>query len=425
MQDMTPPKGDRSIRNAVPITRRDAPPHRTADDVGLDLRPPHRGGRRNLLGNIARAFSVIAACVVLGLLLSTLFEGATVTVHPKKQTLSLDGRTLTASPNATVGNLTYQTVSITQSATTSVTTTKTAHVAKQAIGVITVYSNDTTSRRLIKNTRFAAPDGKIYRLKDSVVVPAATKSTDGATEPGSVIATIYADAAGDEYNRTDGTQFTIPDFMGTPRYKLFSALSQGPIAGGFIGEQPVVAPADMTAAETTLKQTLDASLLTSLAQAIPQGSVEVTNSTSETYANIAQTQGSDMTVLLSQSATATVAIVNASQLASVIATSFASDYHGEPIALADPSSATLSEPTGAGPVLVGPIDLSLGGSATLVWQFDQSALKTALLGKDKTDFATVVSTFKPAVDSATLSLRPFWKKTIPTSESKLFLAIQP
>ncbi len=129
---------------------------------------PRSSRRRSLL--IAGAVVVIV-CAIIGLLLSTLFAGATVTVFPRQEQVSVPV-TLVAKLNPAGGELGYQTITVTRSASTSIPATGTKQVSKSASGVITIYNSfGTDPQRLIANTRFAAPDGKIYRLHDSVVVP--------------------------------------------------------------------------------------------------------------------------------------------------------------------------------------------------------------------------------------------------------------
>jgi hypothetical protein len=74
-------------------------------------------------------------------------------------------------------------------------------------------------------------------------------------------------------------------------------------------------------------------------------------------------------------------------------------------------------------VNTGPLNLLLQGNPILVWQFDKQALATALLGKEKKEFESVISTFSPAIEKAKASVRPFWKQTFPADEAKLGIVI--
>ena len=165
---------------------------------------------------------VLVLAAFAGILLSTLFAGVTVSVTPKSAVVTPPA-TMVAQVNAPVGVLPYQVVSASRTASTTVKASGSTQVSKSASGVITIYNNYSTSpQALVATTRFAAPNGNIYRIKKDVTVPGATKAADGTLTPGTVTATVYADAPGATYNLGQ-TQFTIPGFKGSPQYTKFYA----------------------------------------------------------------------------------------------------------------------------------------------------------------------------------------------------------
>src|SRR3990167_10713687 len=193
--------GERSIRN-IPLHRRakHAADHGHQDEI-IDL-PRHRRRMPRRFWIIALA--VVAVCAVFGLLLSTVFAGATIVVYPRSETVTLPA-TLQAQQNAPVGTLAYQTISVTRSASVSVPASGTKKVSRPASGVLTVSNNfSSASQRLIANTRFEAQDGKIYRIRDSITVPGGSTA-----KPGTASATVYADSAGPDYNKSAGAVFKI------------------------------------------------------------------------------------------------------------------------------------------------------------------------------------------------------------------------
>ncbi len=54
-----------------------------------------------------------------------------------------------------------------------------------------------------------------------------------------------------------------------------------------------------------------------------------------------------------------------------------------------------------------------------MWQYDPNALKTALLGKSKSEFQTIVESFAPAIQSAQAKVRPFWEGSFPSDPGKI------
>ena len=410
--------GERSIRN-IPLHRR---VKRAASIHGYDDEPvdvPRRSHRPKRFWLIALA--VVAACALFGLLLSTVFAGATITVYPRTETVTLPA-TLQAQPNAPVGVLGFQTISVTRSATVSVPASGIKKVTRPASGIITIsnaYSS--ASQRLIANTRFEAADGKIYRIRASVTVPGATGS-GAALKPGTVSATVYADSPGESYNKPAGEVFTIPGFKGDPRYTKFGAKSEGAISGGFIGDEPAIADSDLAAAKTSLQQKLDADVRAAATAEIPEGSIAISGTLEVSFMGITQTPSSDKTASLSQSATATGIIVRQSSLASAIAKSEVGQYQGEAVLFGDTPSMDIALEPGSKRT-DGTITLTLKGQATLVWQFDKNEIVAALVGKSKDEFQTVIRDFQPAVAKAEASIRPFWQGKFPSDVNKITIKV--
>jgi hypothetical protein len=411
MRDMIPP-GDRSIRNIpIPaghhhISRQEIPEYYQPEPPQPRRRAKRRPGRF-----IAWALIIIVLCGggVAGL--SMAYAGASVAVMPRTETVSAS-TTISAQINAPVGTLSYTKLTSTQSATTTVPATGTQKVSHTAHGTVTISSTYTASQRLIANTRLQAPDGKIYRLASSVDLPA----------NGSVTATINAESPGEDYNRSGSTTFTLPGFQGDPRFSKFSAKSQGAISGGFVGDEPAIADADLETAKAELKAQLDAGIPRVMAQNIPETSVAIPGTLDIEYGEIVQAASDDKkTATLSQSAIGTGAIMNVRDFASALAGKLVSDYKGEAVDFKDQGALTVVAATTTSED--GQLSLRVNGSATLVWQFDPNKLKEAMLGKDKSQFQTIVESFAPAITSATATVRPFWMKDFPSNPDKITIGI--
>jgi hypothetical protein len=412
MRDMGP--RDRSIRNIpVPATHRRTPEPR---EVFADDAPKPRRKRSGSWFWWA-LFLILILCAGGGYAFSTFFAGATVTVYPRTAAVSPPS-TITAAPNAPAGTLSYQVMSITQSASTSVPATGSKQVSLEASGPITIYNTySSASQRLIANTRFEAPDGKIYRIHDSVVVPGGTKKSDGTYDAGTATAVLYADSPGADFNRGT-TKFTIPGFKGDPRYNNFYAQADK-ITGGFVGNQPAVAQTDLDNAQKQLEQNLQTSAGSALTSEIPDGFIAIPGSFQVTYSDIAQTAQGNNSATLSESITASGSIIRASDLAAAIARTTVQGYGGEAVNFADIKQISLG--VGTSSKAVGPIQITLAGNPTLVWQFDPGALKQAIVGKKKSDFESIVDTFKPAITKAEAKIRPFWQSTFPTDPAKIII----
>ena len=101
----------------------------------------------------------------------------------------------------------------------------------RAHGIITVYNQYSPEPQLIiASTRFESPDGKMFRTQEKIMVPGA-QSNDVRTIPGTIDVEVMTDYHGAEYN-IGPSNFAIPGFEGTDKYKLFYGLSNAAMTGG-------------------------------------------------------------------------------------------------------------------------------------------------------------------------------------------------
>jgi hypothetical protein len=203
--------------------------------------------RENRTGTLI-FIAVFIALVVIIFLMSYVFNSATITVVPKNTDISDFNKTILFTQNTTDTNgvkFIVATSSISKSKTLQLSGTQ--KIEAKASGKIVVYNNfDTNPQKLIKSTRFESSNGKIYRINQSVEIPGKKGDT-----PGSLAVVVYADTYGADYN-SDPTDFTIPGFKGTTRYKGFFARSDGPITGGASGNISIPSLSDINAAKDEL-----------------------------------------------------------------------------------------------------------------------------------------------------------------------------
>ena len=426
MKDVLPPDDHRTIRSiSVPPNRRHIAhaqetqrPRRTRrDEEDEFMNPKRKGGSR---------FIWIVAIIVLAVLgtvgASIIFKKATVVVTPKSQNVTLPS-VLTAYADAPLGELQFQTVTTTNVGEKTVPASGETNVEKRATGTITILNEySTATQRLIKNTRFEAPDGKIYRLDQSVVVPGGTKKASGGFTAGSIDAAVSADSPGDTYNRGLDS-YTISGFKGDPRYTKIYAKGKTPIAGGFVGTQKIVAPADLSAAKSAIENDLAVNLSTALGAATPPGYVIVPQSTYITYDELPQA-GNATAAVISMRGTAVAAMVREADLASAIAkVSGVEGYAGEALRFADLKKVTMTAKATATPGLKS-LAISLSGSTLLIWEVDGDAIKKALVGTRTSDLLSILTRFKPAVSDAKASMRPFWESSFPTDPTTIEVTVK-
>lgn len=91
-------------------------------------------------------------------------------------------------------------------------------------GFITIHNAYSVSpQKLIAQTRFETKEGKIFRIQNAVTVPGA-KMSGSKLIPSSVKASVISDETGEGY-KIEASYFTIPGFKGTPKYAGFYAES--------------------------------------------------------------------------------------------------------------------------------------------------------------------------------------------------------
>jgi len=147
----------------------------------------------------------------------------------------------------------------------------TSDVSQKASARIIIYNvYNSSNQRLVATTRFAAPDGKIFRLDSSVTVPGAS-SKDGKIIPSSIVASITADKPGAEYNIGPLDKMTIPGFKGTPRYQGFYATMPQPASGGAVGQTKIPTDQDIISAKEKTSQGLTDTLQSGFLNSRPRG----------------------------------------------------------------------------------------------------------------------------------------------------------
>jgi len=142
-------------------------------------------------------------------------------------------------------------------------------VEQRARGIITVWNaHSRSSQLLVRNTRFATLDGRIYRTTSAVTVPGA-KVSAGAIQPSSIEVEVVADIAGEAHNIGPVARLRIPGFQGTPRYTGFYGEFKIGASGGFIGERKVPTANDISQAKEKVTNKVRNAIKSSITMTIP------------------------------------------------------------------------------------------------------------------------------------------------------------
>ena len=375
---------------------------------------------------IGKSFPYGTALIVLVLIVVCAgalyaFAGAEVKVTPMSQTGSVSG-SFTAT-NGT-GDLPYTVVTITKTLSTTVPAESTETANDSAQGTIIISNAQTKPQTLITNTRFATPQGLIYRIHSPVTVP-----PESANGPGTVSATVYADAPGQNYNIGE-TTFTLPGLAGSSLATLVTAKSATPMTGGFSGTRPAVSQTTDDSQHASLQSALAATIQSTLNSQIPAGYVVVPGGTQTTYQALSDTATSTKSnansVAITEQGTLSAIAFPSDSLAKAIAYKIAGTYAGEPISLQSANTMNLTADASttdfASLSTASTYTFTLSGTATIIWKIDGSKIAGAVAGKTRDSAQSILAGF-PEIHSATLILRPFWNDTFPQDPSHIHITV--
>lgn len=431
--DITPPQRaadagthghSNSIRNVAPVETQERSVRRERR-AGRRTLPPSAAPKRTRSGGNFGIWAV--AILIFVVALSTIgfvFIGkTTITVIPHQETLTLsDNLVYTAYRNAEDGELGFSVITDTLEASDTIAATGSEEVKEKASGRITVYNTYSTSaQKLIKNTRFEAPNGEIYRIRNSIDVPG--KKADGT--PGELEVTVYADKEGADQNISgDNVRFTIPGLKGGPQYDAFYATLTEPITGGFVGERAVVNEDELNALQTKLREELRSKIAAAVAAKVPASDVSFDNSVFTTFESAPVAYTDKNTATVKEIARVSIVSFNAVDFAHMLATTALAAPLGGDILVDDTSLLTMKVVNQEGVDVASDslLQFTLAGPATLTWQVDTASLAHDLTGKHSAALNSIMSAY-PGIKSAQATIRPFWKKEFPTDAGSITINI--
>jgi hypothetical protein len=357
---------------------------------------------------------------------SNFFAQTTLLVIPKSEVVKLEEElALVAYKEPADDTLGFSVMEVTLDDSVEVMATGTKTVTAKASGTIIVYNEQTTDQRLIKNTRFQSPTGKIYRINDSIVVPKA-RTVSGKLTPGTLEVVVYADEAGPDYN-SQPTDFTVPGLKDLPQYSKVYARSKTALSGGASGTVKIVSDQAMRAAQEQLRVSLETKLRTKARSDISPSQVtyekafliEIQDAVLST-----STASEDDRAVVRATGSLYLPVFDREALARAIARAVIPTYKGEPVAVTniDALRFTLGEMSGKELWESVEIPFVVSGNPEIVWKVDETIMKNAVLGRAEKDFKLLFNDFRN-VERVKATIRPFWKNTYPTDPKDVVVEI--
>ncbi len=413
------PEGGRSIRN-IPVSStrsRMMSPERSPREAARQRSRTPMLPRRMWIWIIA----VVAIAILIVIWLVAL-RPTTVSIVPHAQAIVFDRTAhFTAYPaSAASSSLSYTVETTDLDDSTVIQTQGTVHAEDKASGTI-VAINDYSSApvKLVKNTRFEAPGGLIFRVPADVVIPGKSGS-----KPGQVAVTVFADQSGDQYNLGPTSKFTLPGLKSNAAmYAKVYGQSTAAMAGGFSGDRPAAAPGAEDSAQSTLRQNLQEKARAWVQSHMGDGMV-FPDLARVTYTAAPPTAASSNTERVAATAHVELIVLPADLFAHMIAQNVSADASQSSVYIKPGDGFTaqlVSTPTALGTT---PLDFTLTGNAQLVWNVDTAALTQALAGRDKGAFQTIVTGFT-GVDEAHARVEPFWSSKFPSDPKAIKVQILP
>jgi len=372
--------------------------------------------------------SIVIFVVIVGgaTALSAVLGKTELTIYPEFREPNINAE-FTAYPDQRENSLSYEILTLEAASEAQVEASGQVQIQEQATGLLTISKTTTGAERLIKNTRFRTPDGLVFRIQESVVVPGAVKNEAGSLTPGTIQAEVFADEVGEEYNIAAGTSFDIPGFQEggfTALYDAISAENTQAFLGGFDGPQFQIDEAQLSTARQALQIDLRNNLIARIDSEKPADFIAYPEAVAITYNQLPAVEYGQDLVTIKEQAILQIPLFRSTDLGSFLAKEAIATYEGGPVRVDDPTvlsfkyvNATTSQSVIANePALT----FNLSGKPLLVWEYDIQSLKADLAGLPKTAINNAVLAY-PGIDGARVRITPFWQRTFPTDPEDILV----
>lgn len=365
-------------------------------------------------------FGSLAVLAISGFIfgMMTIFSSATIEITPKSKLVSI-GDSITLSNSIGTSTVKYEIIKLTKTNTVSVPATGEEAVETKASGKITIYNNFSSEpQKLMIRTRFETPEGLIFRIPESVVVPGKTIK-NGTETPGSIEVEVFADEAGEKYN-IKKSDFTIPGFKNDPsRYKGFYARSSTNMTGGFIGKMKTVSTEEKQSALITIEESTKLEIEKELKTKIPNELTMLQGSIIHKTKDLPQKEDGS-SVLIGKEITAYAVMINKQDLSMALSEKYLDnlpDWQNINGVIKDFSNISISNiPTDI--ENVSKIDAEITGEVLMWADIDTELIKNKIIGVQKKEVAKLMDEFA-GITSIKATIRPTWKRSLPKDISKI------
>lgn len=350
--------------------------------------------------------------------LSFFFSSAKVIVTPRSGNIEIN-KLVVANKNPLDNKaLSFEMATLAGEESVSVENTEKKYVERKATGKVRIFNNNGPEvQKLLIDTRLVATDGKIYKTVKAVAVPG-QKTVDGKKVAGSIDVDVYADAPGEEYNKKE-VDLKIFGFKGKPKYETIYAKSVGEITGGFKGDTFALSAEEETAQNLTLETKLKDALLIKARAELPEGFI-IYDDAVILEKGVPEAITTDEGTKLVLKGKLHAFIFKKETLTRELVKEAVADFDKNKVTIKDLEGVSLSLMSASeiDPSDVDSISISVKGNTEIIWDIDEEAIKTVLLGIKERKFQSIIGEFK-SIEKAELIIKPIWKTSVPTEIDRI------
>ncbi|MEK7634398.1 MAG: hypothetical protein AAB396_00730 [Patescibacteria group bacterium] len=302
-------------------------------------------------------------------------------------------------------------------------------VEKKSGGEIIIYNTySSDAQTLIKGTRFAALDGKIFNLDSKIIVPGA-KIEEGKVIPSLIKARVAAEKAGDEYNIGPIDKFFIPGFKGSAKYNGFYAKSESNMVGGFVGEEAYPTDEDIKSAKLKIAKSLEEILLTIILSQIPKDFkiIEEAKQFSIVKDDVGKkvdANGNFSAFLEGELSIIAFKEKDLFELIDNLANQFFGILKGEGEKLKfEAKERKLDYGAARADFTSGRLSFAFDYEGVYWQPIDVENFKKSIFSNRENELKTIIFSI-PGIEKATVSFWPFWVKSVPDNVNKIKVAVE-
>lgn len=338
-------------------------------------------------------FLTIMAIIFLGVVALINLSSATIKITPHQEFININEQLKSG----------FEIIQTEQEYSQTASSTEMSISGQKARGQIVVYNTYSSSQKLITQTRFETPDGKIYKIQNPIVIPA----------NGSLEATVYAEKPGPEYN-IGLIDFTVPGLKGTARYEKIYARSKTAMKGGTKENSEIISEKDITSVKNSLKEKLESYLREKIVQQKPADYLLYKNAIKiEFFDDTNNPKAGDMAdkFTLKEKGITKGYLIKRSDLSKILVDKYFPDYKSEKgietVNLEDLEFNWISKNEGNTE-----ITFNLKGNVHFAWNIDTKLLADSLMNVKNKKYKEVFKNF-PEIERAEIIFRPVWWPWIP------------